>query len=76
MKYNDEQNCRHFLDALRNQLSGRDTIGKPFDCPPPRWASLNREAKRSLESYNFAVNEMVRRPYGKNKQMVFGWTED
>jgi len=74
VKYSNKQNAKHFLRALLNQMDGN--VLQPVDCPPSRWASLNREAKRSLESYNFAVNEMVRKPYGKNKQMVFGWTED
>ena len=76
MKYSNEQNARHFLAALQNQLTISQTVAKPIDCPLSRWASINREAKRSLPSFVLTVSEMMRKPYGVNKRVTFNWTED
>lgn len=75
MKYSDRQNAKHFLKAMLNQLELPGNVEQPLDCPLSRWASLNREAQRSLPSFLATVNDMVRKPYGVNKQMTFDWRQ-
>lgn len=72
--YTNKQNARHFLQAMLYSLGG--PVVQPPDCPASRWASLCREASRSVPQYSTKINEMVRRPYGKNKRMTFSWTEE
>lgn len=69
MKYTDEQNTYHFLRALQSANEPDVPFTRPFDCPPYRWETFLREAKRSLPSLKESINALARSPMTATKRV-------